>query len=182
MGLVHLTRTLQPTLNNMTSTELSQLTIKELKAIALENDIEVIGDKRLKATYILSIAQAHPLMAIETFQSQQTVIEIIETLPAIPDPFENQLELAIETESIDLPPVPTAQHHGASVVVLIPLILLSLAVISIRIGIGALIPLIAAVGRLLVSIGRSITGTDRGTDSIPFPRMKPYFCIANGHY
>jgi hypothetical protein len=140
----------------------------ELKSFCTANSIEVVGDKRAKSTYIL---------AIETFQSEQTVIEIIE-MPAIPDPFESQFELAIETEPVDLPPVPTTQHHGAAnakratsaVVMLTPLILLSVALIAIRIGIGALIPLIAAVGRLLVSIGRSITGTDRGTDSIPILR------------
>lgn len=141
----------------MNATELTTLSMSELKAICVSQSIEVVGDKRSKATYI---------NAIETFQSQQTVIEIIE-MPAIPDPFENQLELAIEKEPVDLPPVPTTQHCGASIVVLIPLILLSLAIISIRIGIGALIPLIAAVGRFTGGIWQSITHTDRGTDSIP---------------
>jgi hypothetical protein len=154
----------------MTSTELSQLTIKELKAIALENDIEVIGDKRLKATYILSIAQAHPLMAIETFQSEQTVIEIIE-MPAIPDPFESQFELAVDlplmeaTEMASTAPIaesivqptplaipPTTHHRGAAIVMLTPLILLTVAVITIGTSISALIPLIAAVWRLLVAV------------------------------
>jgi hypothetical protein len=123
----------------MNATELTTLSMSELKAICTSQSIEVVGNKRFKSTYIL---------AIETFQSEQTVIE----MPAIPDPFENQLELAIETEPVDLPPVPTTQHRGAAIVVLIPLILLSVAVISVRIGIGALIPLIAAVGRSLVAV------------------------------
>ena len=40
---------------------------------------------------------------------------------------------------------PTTQHRQASIVMLAPLILLTVAVIAIRIGIGALIPLIAAM-------------------------------------
>lgn len=131
------------------------LSMSELKAVCVSQSIEVVGDKRSKVTYI---------NAIETFQSEQTIIEIVE-MPAIPDPFESQLELAIETEPVDLPPVPTNQHRQASIVVLIPLILLSLAIISIRIGIGALILLIAAVGQLSVSVWGSILRT-LGTKSI----------------
>ena len=138
-------------------TDLSQLTIKELKAICTSHAIEPVGDKRSKATWIL---------AIETSQSEQTVIEIIETLPAIPDPFENQFEV---DQSINLPlteaavsPLPkkpqpiTKSKHGASIVVLIPLILLSIVVVAIRIGFSTLIPLIASVRRLSVAVWRSI--------------------------
>jgi hypothetical protein len=164
----------------MNATDLSQLTIKELRSIALENDIEIIGDKRSKSSYI---------SALESFQSEQTVIEI-ETLPTIPDSFEsidlplteaavmadrstNPLDLYLESDGssstplpTDLSPVPTNQHRGAAVVVLIPLILLSVAVIAIRIGISALIPTIAAVGRLSVAVWRSIPRTI-DTNSIP---------------
>jgi hypothetical protein len=130
----------------MNATELSQLTIKELRSIALENDIEVVGDKRSKATYINSI---------ETFQSQQTVIEIIETLPTIPDPLAERstpLDPYMEIDGSTSNITPTPKQHGAEIVILAPLILLSLAIISVRIGIGALIPLIASVGRLLVAV------------------------------
>jgi hypothetical protein len=131
----------------MNATELSQLTIKELRSIALENDIEVVGDKRSKATYI---------NAIETFQSRQTVIEIIETLPTIPDPLAERsttpLDPYMEIDGSTSNITPTTQHRGALIVILAPLILLSLAIISVRIGIGALIPLIAAVGRSLVAV------------------------------
>jgi hypothetical protein len=135
------------------------MTFTELKAFCTSHEIEVVGDKRFKSTYIL---------AIETFQSEQTIIDL---------PLMEAAEMASTApiaESI-VQPTPlaiphTTQHHGASIVILAPLILLSLAIISVRIGIRDLIPLIAAVGRLLVSIGRSITGTDRGTDSIPILR------------
>jgi hypothetical protein len=148
----------------MNATELTTLSMSELKAICVSQSIEVVGDKRSKATYI---------NAIETFQSQQTVIEIIE-MPAIPDPFENQLELAVDlplmeaTEMASTAPIaesivqptplaisPTTHHRVAAIIIIAPLILLSLAIISVRIGIGALIPLIAAVGRSLVAVRRS---------------------------
>jgi hypothetical protein len=131
----------------MNATELSQLTIKELRSIALENDIEVVGDKRSKTTYI---------NAIETFQSQQTVIEIIETLPTIPDPLAERSTTPLDPYmEMDVTTIPTIQHRGAAIVVLIPLILLSLAITLVRIGIGTLSPLIAAVGRSLVAVRRS---------------------------
>jgi hypothetical protein len=149
----------------MNATELTTLSMSELKAICVSQSIEVVGDKRSKATWI---------SAIETFQSQQTVIEIIETLPTIPDPLAERsttpLDPYMEIDGSTSNITPTPKQHGAAIVILAPLILLSLAIISVRIGIRALIPLIAAVGRLLVSIGRSITGTDRGTDSIPILR------------
>jgi hypothetical protein len=137
--------------------------------------IEVVGDKRLKATYI---------NAIEKFQSEQTIIE---TLPAIPDPFESEsidlplaeaaemaechttlLDLYVDSaltastspiaESIVQPPTPITKQ-GASIVMLTPLILLSVAVISLRIGTSALISIIAVVGRLSVVVWRFIPRT-----------------------
>jgi hypothetical protein len=160
----------------MNATELATLSMSELKFFCSANSIEVTGDKRSKSTYIL---------AIETFQSEQTVIE---TLPAIPDPFEPEsidlplaeaaaemaersttpLDLYVDSavtastspiaESIVQQPTPKPQRQ-ASIVALIPLILLSITVIAIRIGIGALLPLIAAVGQVSVSIWRSIPRT-----------------------
>ncbi len=157
----------------MNSTELSQLSRSELKSIAQDKGIKVTGDRRSKAAYIL---------AIETFQSEPTVIE---TLPAIPDPFEGATEVyqpidlmeaakmastAPIAESIVQPtPLaipPTTQHRQASIVMLAPLILLSVAVIAIRISISVLIPTIAAVGRLLVAVWRSIP-RKIDTNSIP---------------
>jgi hypothetical protein len=145
----------------MNATELTTLSMSELKAICVSQSIEVVGDKRSKATYI---------NAIEIFQSEQTVIDL---------PLMAGAEMA-EDVTASTPPIcesivqptplailPTTHYRGAAIVMLTPLILLSVAVITIGTSISALIPLIAAVGRLLVSIGRSITGTDRGTDSIP---------------
>ena len=76
----------------MNATELTTLSMSELRAICSNHNIEVTGDKRLKATYILSIEIS--------FQSQQTVTDTdIETS----DPFEvdqpiNLIEAAVMAE------------------------------------------------------------------------------------
>jgi hypothetical protein len=145
----------------MNATDLSQLSMTELKAICASQSIEVVGDKRSKATYI---------NAIETFQSLQTVIEIeIEQPLELPPMEANQLPdvlPVIDNETTS--PLPVNQQRGASIVMLVPLILLSVAVIAIRIGIGTLIPLIAPPIRFMVSLWQSITHTDRGTESIDY--------------
>jgi hypothetical protein len=130
----------------MNATELTTLSMSELKAICTSQSIEVVGDKRSKATYI---------NAIEIFQSEQTVIDL---------PLMAGAEMA-EDVTASTPPIcesivqptplailPTTHYRGAAIVILAPLILLSLAIISVRIGIGALISLIAAVGRSLVAV------------------------------
>ena len=142
----------------MNSTDFSQLSMLQLKAFCATHAIDVTGDRRAKSTYILSI---------ETFQSQQTVIEIeIETLPAIPDPFENQFEtdLAIDlplTESADLyiesdgsavSPPSTTQHRGASIVIVVIATMLWSLFLLIAEGLRLLTHLIAAVVRLSVTI------------------------------
>lgn len=136
--------------------------------------IDVIGDKRAKSTYILSI---------EIFQSQQTVIEI-ETDPSIdtPDPFENQFELVIKSESIDPPqveslplltpqpptapqstatqsptPKPPYRQASASIVALIAILLFGTAFLLLKIGVNSVtwviaagVPVLAAWWRYLV--------------------------------
>jgi hypothetical protein len=110
----------------MNATELTTLSMSELKAICTSQSIEVVGDKRSKSTYINSI---------EKFQCQQQTV----------------IETEVEAAETDLPAIPTPKH-GSAIVILAPLILLSVAIISVRIGIGALISLIAAVGRSLVAV------------------------------
>jgi hypothetical protein len=188
----------------MNATELATLSMRELKSMCAANSLEVRGDRRSKAAYIL---------AIESFQSQQTVIDI-ESLPAMPDPFEDSYEFVMSSETVNQsevpdvlsvidksdnattlpqptpqplapqltpqPPTPqqptltplaiqpTSQYRGASLVVLITLLLVTVAVISLRIGASVLILIIAAVGRLSVAVWQSsITGNEIGTESIP---------------
>ena len=180
----------------MNATELATLSMTQLKALCVSHAIEVTGDKRLKATYI---------NAIESFQSKQTVIEI-ETLPAIPDPFDDSYEFVISSETVsqskvpdvssiidksdntatlqqltDGIPIPQAtpqqptltpqqrritQKHSASIVMIIPLVLLSLAIISIRIGISIIIPLIGSLINLMGLIWKSVPDSI-ATNSIP---------------
>ena len=149
----------------MNSTDLSQLTIKELKSIALENGIKPLGDKRSKATWV---------NAIETFQSQPSpVIEITETLPAMLVPL-----LSLELPEVELPlteaavsPLPsppsTTQHRGASIVILMPLILLFGAVMAIQMGLRLMTPLIVAVWRFMAA-WRPVPRTARSTTSIDY--------------
>lgn len=106
----------------MNATELATLSLTELKSFCTANSIEVVGDKRSKATYI---------SAIETFQAEQTLIEI----PAIPNPIEpetlsqlsNELPLM---ETIEMAETATPSLSPA-LVVIIPLTLIFLAVMSV---------------------------------------------------
>jgi hypothetical protein len=185
----------------MNATEIATLSMSELRAFCTANSIEVTGDRRYRISYINAInaiAQAHPLRVVETFQSEQTVTDI-ESLPAMPDPFEVAIDLPLteaavmaerSTTSLDLymesdgsptPQPPTPQptapkpHRQASIVVLIPLILLSVAIISIRIGISTLIPIIGSLMRFTGEIWQSsITGNAIGTESVEIDSHEPH--------
>ena len=171
----------------MNATELTTLSMSELRAICSNHNIEVTGDKRLKATYILSIEIS--------FQSQQTVTDTdIETS----DPFEVDqpiylmeaavmaechstiLDLYIDSavtastsplaESIVQPPAPqqptltpqqqpTTHYRGASIVLIIPLVLLLVTIGAI----GTLVPTIGTLMRFMGTLMK-LTDTDCGTD------------------
>jgi len=151
----------------MNATKLATLSMSELKAFCTSHTIEPIGDKRLKATYIFSI---------ETFQSEQTVIEVAQAVE-IPDPFENQFELAIvqgtayanESESLDflqvesLPllipqqptapqstvtqsPTPKPHQRQASIVVLIALLLFGTTFLVVKMDFTTSMTWVIAVG------------------------------------
>ena len=145
----------------MNATELATLSMSELKFMCASHAaISVTGDRRAKLTYI---------NAIETFQSQHTVTEI-DSLPAIPDVL-SVIDRSDNTTTLPQPtaqppaPQPTPQpptptQRQAAIVMLAPLILLSVAVIAIRIGISALIPLIGSLMRFTGSIWQSIPRTN----------------------
>ena len=136
----------------MNATELATLSMSELKFMCASHAaISVTGDRRAKLTYI---------NAIETFQSQHTVTEI-DSLPAIPD----VLSVIDRSDNATTLPQPTPQpptrtQRQAAIAMLAPLILLSVAVIAIRIGISALIPLIGSPMRFTGSIWQSIPRTN----------------------
>ena len=152
----------------MNATELAKLTIKELKEIAQEKGIEVIGDKRSKTTWVL---------AIETFQTEQPIIETIES------PF----ELAIESDSIDSPlstlePKPQALEpnsqvseqtaplpmRGASTVALVVVLAFGMAFLVIKTGFTSIAWVIAALVPLALRLWRYLFPDPKHQDSIDY--------------
>jgi hypothetical protein len=178
----------------MNATELVTLSMSELKAICVSHAIDVVGDKRSKATYI---------NAIESFQSEQTVIEI-ETLPAIPDPFECATEVyqpidlmeAAEmaechstllnlytaedvtastapiaesiVQPISLAIPPTAQHRQASIVALVALLLFGTAFLVVRIGFTSLVWVIASLAPVMAGWWRYLVQSPTVTQAIDY--------------
>jgi hypothetical protein len=168
----------------MNATELATLSMTELKSMCAANSLEVTGDKRSKSTYIL---------AIETFQSKQTVIEIIETLPAIPDPFELPVVEAVTASShqamgesiiaqgtecanetpTNEPPTPTPQLSASIVVIVIATMLWAISIATVM-GIRSITLLIAAVWRSTLALYRSIKVSAIDTRSIPILILKGF--------
>lgn len=152
----------------MNATELAKLTIKELKAIAIAKGIEVAGDKRSKATWVL---------AIETFQTEQPIIETIES------PF----ELANESDSIDSPlpalepnsqvsepnsqvseqtaPIPT---RGASTVAIVAVLIFGMAFLVVKTGFTAFAWVLTALSPLALGLWRYLVPDPKHQDSIDY--------------
>jgi hypothetical protein len=145
----------------------SELSIKELKAIAIAKGIEVIGDKRSKATWVL---------AIESWQIDRVEIETTPELnaPAVDvsdyQPIESPIQTVIKSDSIaslhpalkpdtqSLEPNPqvSAQKappmREASTVALIAVLVFSVGLLIIKMGFtsfGFLIPLALGLWRYL---------------------------------
>ncbi|WP_310482598.1 hypothetical protein [Chamaesiphon sp. VAR_48_metabat_403] len=178
----------------MNATELAKLTIKELKAIAQAKGIEVIGDKRSKATWVL---------AIETFLTEQPTIETIETFlteqPTI-ETIESPFELANESDSIDslhptlepnsqvseqTAPIPTRgasartlqkersrnsthTHAGASTVALVAVLAFSVAFLVIKTGLTSILWVIAALSPLALGLWRYLVPDPKHQDWIDY--------------
>ena len=102
--------------------------MSELKALCTSHAIEPVGDRRMKATWI---------NAIEMWNQRSVATE------------ESTVAIGLATPQ---PPTPTTQHRGASIVILLPLILLSVAIVAVQTGLRLLTHLIAAVVRLSVTI------------------------------
>jgi hypothetical protein len=152
----------------MTATDLRQLTLKELKSIALENDIEVTGDRRAKLTFINAIEMWNQRSVATTAEAARFAFETPAFRSEVPDVSSvidkgddttTLQQLTNETPVAQQLPMPqpttqppTPQHRGPSIVVLIPLILLTVAVILIKIGISVLIPLIGSLIKFMDSI------------------------------
>jgi hypothetical protein len=171
----------------MNSTDLSQLTIKELKSIASENDIKVTDDRRFKASWISAIEMwnQRSVAAFETpdpFEVDQSIglPQPLMEAAVMAERSTTVLDLYMESDGSSstspthhpptLHPTPqptTSQYREASIVVLIPLILLTVAVILIKIGITILIPLISSLIRFMGTLMK-FTNTDRGNEPIDY--------------
>jgi hypothetical protein len=160
----------------MNATELAKLTIKELKAISIAKGIEVIGDKRSKATWVL---------AIESWQIDRVEIETTPEInvPAVdvPDyqPIESPFELAIESDSIaSLHPAlePNSQvseqtappMRGASIVALVVVLAFGLAFLVIKTGFTAFVWVLTALSPLALGLWRYLFPDPKHQDSIDY--------------
>ena len=169
----------------MNATELlPKLTIKELKAIAQAKGIEVAGDKRSKATWVL---------AIELWQIDRVEIETTPELkvPAVdvPDcpPIDSPFELVIKSDPIDSPPpalepnaqslkpnpqVPEqtahSQQRGASIVALVVVLAFGMAFLVIKTGFTAFAWVLTALSPLVLGLWRYLFPKPKHQDSIDY--------------
>lgn len=178
---------------------MTNLTIKELKAICTERNIAVTGDKRLKASYINAISQGLG-SANETFQAEQTVAEI--ELPATPECFDDSYEFVISTETvcqevtidteagvtaeaiadhwferavepvvgmIPLAPAP----RSAVAVLLIPIIMVITAIGSLAMMVRVLVPILKSLYTATAGVVRSVANQKVSQSIDYFPVAQP---------
>jgi hypothetical protein len=168
----------------MNATELATLTIKELKAIAQAKSIEVAGDKRSKATWVL---------AIESWQIDRVEIETTPEVNApavdVPDyqPIGSPFELVIKFDPIDSPlpalepntqvlkPNPQvseqtvpSQQRGASTVALIVVLAFGVAFLVIKTGFTSISWAIAALMPIVLGLWRYLLPDPRVEKSIDY--------------
>jgi Flp pilus assembly protein TadB len=120
----------------------SELSIKELKAITQAKGIEVAGDKRSKATWVLAIESA-------LTQAAESIAEAIEPSPT-PEKVLNSKSaptLSTNTQS------PT-QQRGASIVALVVVLVFGVAVLVIKMGFTSILWVVAALSPLALGLWR----------------------------
>ena len=143
----------------MNATELTKLTIKELKAIAQEKGIEVSGDKRSKATWVLALSALT--------QTSEPSAEIIEPAPIIKKVLNSKstiesdspVELVVKSSGIDSPipepeTKPQPQQRGASTVGVIVVLVFGVAFLIIKMGFTAIVWVITALIPLALEVWR----------------------------
>ena len=124
-----------------TTTNLTQLSMSELKALCTSYAIEPVGDRRLKATWVNAIG----------LSAEESTVAIGLATPQPPTPLANS-------------------KRGASIVILMPLILLSVAIMAVQMSLRLVTPLIASVWRSTAtwrSIPRSIYTSSLPLDYFP---------------
>jgi hypothetical protein len=167
----------------MNATELAKLTIKELKAIAQAKGIEVAGDKRSKATWVL---------AIESWQIDRVEIETTPevNVPAVdvPDyqPIDSPFELVIKSDPIDSPPPalePNTQAlepnpqvseqtaplplpmRGASIVAIVAVLIFGVAFLVIKTGLTSISWVVSGLSPLALGLWRYLVPEAKHQDS-----------------
>ena len=161
----------------MNAAELTKLTIKELKAIAQEKGIEVSGDKRSKATWVLAIELCQSVEATDAQMEQIAHAADERALTQTPEPSAEIIEPSptpekvlsskstIESSGIDSPipePEPNPQvseqtvpqQRGACTVMLVIIVALLFTLVLAGKVLRAFLTLSAWVWR---SISRSIS-------------------------
>ncbi len=159
----------------MTATELAHLSLSELKSICRDRAITVVGDRRLKATYInaiITLEQHHqepvvPHTAVIADPFDETIELPVTTLTKIEDDRHRPLKMPESTAPNNQLSHP---HRNASIVLLVPLIFalaLFLAVkttiISLAWSISRLAPLISGLWRSILEYRKP----DRSIDYFP---------------
>ena len=163
----------------MNATELTKLTIKELKAIAQEKGIEVSGDKRSKATWVLALSALT--------QTSEPSAEIIEPAPIVKKVLNSKstiesdspVELVVKSPGIDSPipePEPNPQvseqtapqRRGASTVALIVVLAFGVAFLVVKTCFTSIAWVIAALVPLALRLWRYLFPDPKHQDSIDY--------------
>jgi hypothetical protein len=127
----------------------SELSIKELKAIAQAKGIEVAGDKRSKATWVLALETS---AIVEAVESPFELVIKSDPIASPPPALEPNTQSLKPNPQVSEQTVPT-QQRGASIVALIVVLAFSVGLLIIKMGLtsfGFLIPLALGLWRYLV--------------------------------
>ena len=166
----------------MNATELTKLTIKELKAIAQAKGIEVSGDKRSKATWVLAV-ESWQIDRVEIGTTPEVNVSAVD----VPDyqPIDSPFELVIKSDPIDSPPPalepntqslkpnpqvsePKPKQRGASIVALVIVSAFGLAFLVLKMSFTSIVWVIAALVPIALGLWRHLFPASKHQDSIDY--------------
>jgi hypothetical protein len=171
----------------MTATELANLSMSELKSICVDRAISVIGDRRLKASYISAIEgsdrhqeeiAAMPTIVIaDPFDESMTfglpsAIELFISAP-IPQGCANELSYSSHLEIEPKPGISSQllsphPHRHASIVLLVPLIITLALFLAVKTTIISLAWSFAHLAPFITGLWRSILEYRKPSRSIDY--------------
>jgi phytoene dehydrogenase-like protein len=140
----------------MNATELTKLTIKELKAIAQEKGIEVSGDKRSKATWVLALESA-------LTQTAESIAEAVEPSPTHEKVLNSKSAPTLSTHTQS-----PNQRVGASIVALVVVLAFSVGLLVIKAGLTSIAWAIAALMPIALGLWRYLLPDPRVEKSIDY--------------